>query len=232
MDHHCVFVANCIGAGNHKQLLLLVVYAAACAAHASFLYSRLSRRLPVVAPTVFCWLSSLFMQQLYGIGVDAGSVDRLQAAQSEHRAAERVEVPHAAEARLPTVALASASPPFPDKNRGVGFGALRPNDHPSRRPVAREERTEFADHPGTTGTTATYKYFPAAGLPRDPFCRAAVDDDGGFGAIVRSAFFCRALWISLREEILGDGPWLLWLVPTPARLSPDAEARVYARQNI
>lgn len=243
MDHHCVFAANCIGAGNHKQLLLLVIYAAACAAHAIFLYSRLlSRRPPVVAAasTVFCWLCGLLAQQVYGIGVDAGTVDRLQAAKSEehHRLAERVGAPHAAaaKARLPTAALACAAPSFPDKNRGVGLGALLRLDATAAAAApaaAWKERADFADgRPGATSTvTITAKDFSeAAGLRRDLFCRAAVDGDGASGAIVRGASFCRGLWSSLREEILGEGPWLLWLVPTPARLSPEAEARVYARE--
>eukprot|EP00903_Cladosiphon_okamuranus_P019100 g17577.t1 len=216
MDHHCVFAANCIGAGNHKQLLLLVIYAAACAAHTSFLLSRSSRRLPVLAPMVFCWLCALLVQQLYGIGVDAGTVDRLQAANSERRAAKR--------AAVPKTALASAPLPLLDKNRGLGLGTLRPDPMST---AAWNERTELAYRP-SAGAACAANGFPAAGLPPGPFYRAAVDQ--GSVAALRGASFCRALWSSLREEILGEGPWVLWFFPTPAKLSPEAEARVYSPQ--
>lgn len=219
MDHHCVFAANCIGAGNLKQLLLFMIYAAACAVHAIFLYSCLSGRPPVVVGMIFCWLCGLLTAQLHGIGVGAGAVDRLQAANPEHRAAERVAVPHADEARLPGVALGAASQLF-YKNRGIGFGALRPN---ANAPGAWNERADSAD-------SRIAKAYPATCLRRGRLCGAAVDGNGGYWAIVRGASFCRALWSSLHEETLGEGPWLLWLVPTPARLSPEAEASVYGLQ--
>lgn len=204
------------------------MYAAACAAHASFLYTRSSRRLPVLAPTFFCWLLSLLAQQLYGIGVDAGTVDRLQAANSDHRAAERAaEAPRSAAARVPTAALGSASTPSLDKNRGLELGSLRPDPTSS---VAWKERTESAYRPDAGGTASADNDATAVGRARSPFCGAAVDGGRGSGAVLRGASFCRALWSSLREEILGEGPWVLWLLPTPAKLSPEAEARVYSRQ--
>ncbi len=255
MDHHCVYVANCVGAGNHKQMLLLLVYSSACAAHASFLHTRmfmfhlrrgggdagcglagvgggllpalcgaetLAGRLipPLLASLVFLWLAALLAQQLYGVAADAGTVDRLQAI-------SKAGVPHAqdAAASTPGVVLRSRSPPVPDRSRGVGFGAIRAATAAAAS-VAGKEPAGYVGRPATTTAEMV-----AVGLPRGR--NGGAVGDGGSGApradLRASRFFrVREFCRSLREEILGEGPWLMWFVPTPARLSPEAWERVYA----
>lgn len=187
---------------------------------------------------VFAWLVALLMVQLYGIGVDAGVVDRLQAAAtstSEDRVAEKVGVSSTAaaeprrrerwlgwpqaEAPPPRAVPNSGSSPFPDKNRGVGFGQLLQGA------AASTSGNKESSHSPAAATDVD--------LPRGPSGRrAASDGDGGPGALTTASHFCRDLWPTLRQEILGEGPWLMWFLPTPANLSSEAEERIYAPHDI
>lgn len=116
MDHHCIYAANCVGAGNQKQFLLLLLYSTTSAAYANFLYfgsgalhcrSSTGNREANLADTavsslfkgfgeallacgrcvtwlgaalvlLFSWLAVLLGVHLYGLVVDAGTIDRMQ----------------------------------------------------------------------------------------------------------------------------------------------------------
>lgn len=244
MDHHCHFVANCIGMGNHKQFILLLLYSTALAAYTGFFYFRLlfgrgsrsgdvtsgseniskglrclastaSAMRPMITLLIFAWLAVLLTVQLYGIGVDAGIVDRLQASAKEECLAEKVGIPSTAAVGSqrrerwqgwPQVApLASGSSPFPDASRGVGFGQLHAASNSEEDSSDRTDRRVEA-------------FETAASLPRGPSDRVASDGDAGSEPLRTACCFIRKFWRTLRQEILGEGPWIMWFVPTPAIL--------------
>ncbi|CAM9319904.1 unnamed protein product, partial [Discosporangium mesarthrocarpum] len=83
MDHHCAFASNCIGAGNQKEFLQLLLYSAASrynAAHpvkpSMVLWS--GTLVGGLLLLILMWVSALLVSQIYGIGVGAGAIDRLQ----------------------------------------------------------------------------------------------------------------------------------------------------------
>lgn len=177
---------------------------------------------------VFAWLSVLLTVQLYGIGVDAGIVDRLQAATAEDRVAENMGVSSTAAAepllrerwlRWPQVAppprgeLASGSSPYPDMNRGLGLRQVRD----TAASTSGKELSQRACHPAAAA--AAERFQTAVDLPRGPSYRAASNGDEGSGALKIASCFCRQLWRTLRQEILGEGPWVMWFVPTPPTVS-------------
>lgn len=256
MDHHCIYAANCVGAGNHKQFLLLLLYSGACAAHASFLFllrfgcsldpTAADSLLPfaygsgdtvgvsisngvgskVVAPSswsfarrgglswavvggisslaIFAWLVILLAVQLYGIVVDAGIVDRMQQA---------AMAASSAEAKVIAVG-------------GVEGGVVN-NSSP-------HSSSAFNPPPGDATTWASTGVFRSVvDLPRGPAAESSssggVDGElvSSFCRIGRGASCCKRSWRTLREETLGEGPWLMWFVPSPAKLSPEIERRLY-----
>lgn len=347
MDHHCIYAANCVGAGNLKQFLLLLLYSVACAIYANFLYfSRIARYngtgnvgilgsrdgahssgdssasnlghagenamlskglqgislgneamasdllsekrvldwhrcmvwikracLPIPSVLILAWLMALLAVQLYGIAVDAGKIDRMQAAATPAREAElktevardATEVPDAA---FPP-AIGSARQPA-DDSRGyttawsVASHLERENrgatgrDFPDDRQALHDDAlmtTEGAVHlsPASGNSVASSEggIMQAIRLTRGSWGRRAIEGDAGASAAaenesqacsfgdgnsvgggVRTAACTRTsylqeLWKTVREEILGDGPWIMWLVPTPARLASAPQERMY-----
>lgn len=354
MDHHCIYAANCVGAGNHKQFILLLLYSASCAAHANLLYfwvlgrgrfddsaknalnsvagasaaaaaaaavttaqysasdwqaasmsSSLSpsllsssagggggadprgwrgvvsvvRRLllPVLAVVALFWLVALLSVHLYGVAVDAGTVDRMQAASSSRGAEEAAAAAPAPVAtgsigergrRLLTyrgrVGPAPTGLPAPsggllgflEGELGAG-AALRSTAGNSSRssssnsggagaamPSAARESARSAaiclarrreggfegvtDSPrGPLGRTAATATVAAAGAGAD----AESDGEKCAGKSKEVATLCSVFcgrWKTLREEVLGDGPWVMWFVPSPAKLAPEVRERVFA----
>lgn len=359
MDHHCIYAANCVGAGNHKQFVLLLLYSASCAAHANFLYFRVLGRgrvdgsanntlssvagasaasaaaaattaaqysasawqgastsssssslssligggggggtelrgwrgvvsvargllLQVLAVAVLSWLLAILSVHLYGVAVDAGTVDRMQAA-SLGRSAEE------AAAAAAVVAIGSTgeherrlllyrgravpSPRGPPTPSGGLFGflegeldagaALRNSAGNSNNDSIR--RISSSSSGGAGGAAAAP---PAAGesarsaaislacrreggtqavaeYPRGPLATAAATAAAAAaGAVVesnceerrgtnREATSLRSVFCgrcrTLREEVLGDGPWVMWFVPSSAKLAPEVRERVFAR---
>lgn len=261
MDHHCIYAANCVGAGNHKQFLLLLLYSGACAAHASFLFlfrfgcsldpTAADNLLPfasgsgdtvgvstsngvgskIVAPSswsfarrgglswavaggisslaIFAWLVILLAVQLYGIVVDAGIIDRMQEAAT---AASSVE------AKVITV--------------GGVEGGVDNNSPP-------HSSSAFNPPPPAAATTwaSTGVFRSVVDLPRGPAAESS--SSGGvdgelvscFCRIGRGAACCVRSWRTIREETLGEGPWLMWFIPSPAKFSPETERRLY-RNNL
>ncbi|CAM9525771.1 unnamed protein product, partial [Laminaria digitata] len=253
MDHHCIYAANCVGAGNHKQFVLLLLYSGACAAHANLLYFRVLGRglvdgllLPVLAVAVLSWLVAILSVHLYGVAVDAGTVDRMQAA-SAGRSAEE-----AAAAAAAAAAGSAGSGPAAERGRrlllyrGRTVPSLRGLPMPSNR---LNSGGACASAPSATGESARSAAFPparrreggvqgVADYSRGPLGRAAVtaaavvDANGEECRGMREApslrsSFCDR-WRTLREEVLGDGPWVMWFVPSPAKLSPEVRERVFA----
>ncbi|CAM9235206.1 unnamed protein product [Ectocarpus sp. 12 AP-2014] len=230
MDHHCAFVANCVGAGNHKQMLLFLLYSAACAVHAAFLFCRLCNAslMAVLLVGIFSWLVCLMSSQVQGIRVHAGTVDRMQAAAPGYRAAG------------PAGAL-SAAPPDPRRQDGwpglLPTGRESPPGHLQLPDDGRVTPALDGDVSSSTGQDLTQGarrpafassggFEVAVSLPRaSPGAVAGDAASGGLGLRFR---VIRGLWETVHQEILGEGTWVLWFVPTPARLSPEVEQRVYA----
>lgn len=186
--------------------------------------------LPMFPLLVFAWLAVLLTVQLHGIGVGAGIVDRLQAAAREDLVAEKAgvlssevaEEPRGRERRLgwsqvasaPKGALASGSSPFADLNRGVGHGQLQ-NTAAS---TSGKESLHRACPPAAAAASSTFfaeRFQTAVDLPRGPLDRASNDGEIS-GALKTASCFCPKLWRTLRQELLGEGPWIMWFVPTPA----------------
>ncbi|CAM9361172.1 unnamed protein product [Ectocarpus sp. 6 AP-2014] len=230
MDHHCAFVANCVGAGNHKQMLLFLVYSAACAVHAAFLFCRLCNAflMAVLLVGIFSWLVCLMSLQVHGIRVHAGTVDRMQAAAPGYHAAGQAG------------ALGAAPP---DSRRQDGWPGLLPTRRecpPGHLPLPGDGRvTPVLDEDATSSTgqeltqgarrpasASSGGFEVAVSLPRAP--PSAVAGDAASGGLGLRFRVIRRLLETVHQEILGEGAWFFWFVPTPARLSPEVEQRVYA----
>lgn len=241
MDHHCVYAANCVGAGNHKQFLLSLIYSGACAAH-TLILSRQFSLSRLVSPSVsllyrsplaggdesgssggghqrflfrsvnggmllcsgpavvlLLWSVILFVVQCHGIAVEAGTVDRMQR-QRELAGGQRVRVAQAID-KESTVA------------RILSLSAAAPS--PSMRTSNKQER--FV----ATLTRFFRVVRPNAAISQSdspPGARSAANV--GYGVL-------RGWSKALREEVLGEGPWVMWFLPTRAELTPQAWHRVY-----
>ncbi|CAM9485852.1 unnamed protein product [Ectocarpus fasciculatus] len=230
MDHHCAFVANCVGAGNHKQMLLFLVYSAACAVHAAILFSRLCNAflMTVLLVAVSGWLICLVCTQVHGIRIHAGTVDRMQAAVPGYRPAGQAGA-------LP------AAPPDPRRQDGwLGLLPTGRESPPGPLPLPDDDRVApMLDGDGTSSSGQELRrrarrpasassggFEVAVSLPRAS--PGVVAGDAASGGLELRFRVIRGLWKTVHQEILGEGAWVLWFLPTPARLSPEAEQRVYA----
>lgn len=249
MDHHCIYVANCVGAGNYKQLTLFVLYSLACVAHAASLYLRLHLRcrqgsqlqdmldlgvysggqsparrgaaaMAGVLFVVLIFLAAVLSQQCRGIVADAGVVDRMQTAAAAS----------AATSTMPKCGAAEQS------SVGLLLGMLPPSPAPA---VLESRRGEQQTPRGYLGADAcgVSGFQAAVDLPRGRLGRKIASGETSgcsrrFGlawrsigeGCVRLSSCCR----DLRQEVLGEGPWFTWFLPTPAVLSVEAEERAYA----
>ncbi|CAM9604826.1 unnamed protein product [Ectocarpus sp. 13 AM-2016] len=230
MDHHCAFVSNCVGAGNHKQMLLFLLYSAACAVHAAFLFCRLrsASLMAVLLVGIFSWLVCLMSAQVHGIRVHTGTVDRMQAAAPGYRATGQAGALGAAP---PDPRRQDGWPGLLPKGRESPLGHVSLPDDGSVTPVldgdasssTGQELTQGARRPASASSCG---FEVAVSLARASPCAVAGDAASrGPGLRFRVS---RGLWETVHQEILGEGAWVLWFVPTPARLSPEVEQRVYA----
>lgn len=191
--------------------------------------------LPVVSVVVFTWLAILLIVQLYGVAVDAGTVDRMQAAS----AARVVAVVSPMEPRgrawwgensppSPIVEVSSFS--FP-KKQSAGNDLLQDVEPAAgkytscstssvRRPAAARGLQRVLDsRRGPLGSGAA-----AVVAADDDDCRDSL------GVMKEIAFCVGRWWRTLRVEVLGDGPWVMWFVPLPAKFAPEVKERVYGTQ--
>lgn len=210
MDHHCVYAANCVGARNHKQYLLLLLYSAACAGIAATASLRIQHRARLGAVlgggvlVLLAWIVALILSQIHGIAVDAGTVDRMQ------RAA-RLQTPRAR-------AWASLEAQGSSLQGGAKQGR-------TSLAVAGMLTAPPTGMVGTTGCSAGHAGAAAPGrrLPGHAMSGGSVwSRSRRFWLFVRNKW-----WTTLREETLGEGSWLMWFVPVPASLSPRVMRRVY-----
>lgn len=249
MDHHCIYAANCVGAGNLKQFLLLLLYSAAWTSLAAALsvtswrclvlqpagpclpdaVNEMKRCVPFtpLARTAAClsatmlvalvWIASILFTQCYGIAMDTGIVDRMQrAAELEARRSCKTSESRGESARHPTSAsqvlqghlgedaVESSVMRWLTADSGEETPRVRAAPHPSARVVfGLSERT-----------------------PRTPSQLKASDgtsgrwQDSGQRAVVKR-------WTVLREEILGEDPWPIWLMPLPAKHSSEVSRRLH-----
>lgn len=357
MDHHCIYAANCIGAGNHKQFVLLLLYSAACAAHANLLYFRVLGRglvggspkiassgvakvaaaeatataaqysasawqeastssssswsslwllwssfplisddggggaglrcwhrvasvargilLPVLAVAVLSWLVALLSVHLYGVAVDAGTVDRMQAASAARRAEETAVVVAAAagpvrsmsasdrgrQSLLYRVRALPSRGGFPLSPGGLlGFLEGEKSTGIALRSTTGTRNIDSSSSSGGSGATAPSVVGESArspalslarhreggfqkvvGCPGNPLGTGAADATAATAGVVdtniedcrgarNAASLCssRGLWRTLQEEVVGDGPWMMWFVPLPAKLAPEVRERLFA----
>ncbi|CAN0138414.1 unnamed protein product [Scytosiphon promiscuus] len=246
MDHHCIYVANCVGAGNHKQLMLFVCYSLACVAHAASLYLRLYLRcgkdshldnallvgagaggggrsparrgaaaMAGLLVVVAAFLAAVLTQQCLGIVADAGVIDRMQAA-----AADASSVPEYGAAEMRSIGS------LPPTTAAAGPGTCR---------GVQETQPEYCPDAYARGE---HGFQAAVCLPRGPFGKKTVSEEASssWGARLGLAWrFLDKLYFrlgsccrDLRQDVLGEGPWYTWFLPTAAVLSVEAEERAYA----
>lgn len=286
MDHHCIYAANCIGAGNQKQFLLLLLYSTTSAAYANFLYfgtgalhchsstgnreanladitfdslskgfgeallacGRCVTWLGAALVLLFCWLAVLLGVQLYGVVVDAGTIDRMQnlafsksrgtglvtpwkaANQPDGVEPSRREGSKMAEGMATSLRSSNAWPRPSSVDVVIETGAERiPNaavsgayshlNEPTAPPSSAMDDSRMDAIGGNHG-------FPISG-GNGAF--AAREGEGAGHRTSRSAGGrTSSRWRAFREEVLGEGPWWMWFVPLTAKRKPDVEKRVYA----
>lgn len=285
MDHHCIYAANCVGAGNQKQFLLLLLYSTTSAAYANFLYfgtgalhchsstgnreanladsavaslskgfgeallafGRCATWLGAALVLLFCWLTALLGVQLYGVVVDAGTIDRMQRfAISKSRGTELVtpwkaaNQPEGVEPRkregrkmaegMPASLRSSNASPGPASvdvviETGVGriphaavSGAYSHSNEPTELSSSAMDGSRMDAIGGNHG-------FPS----RDGNGAFAARDgeDAGHPATNSAGGRNSSRWRAFRQEVLGEGPWWMWFIPLPAKHDPDVEKRVY-----
>lgn len=210
-----------------------------------------ARPLPIALVTVFAWLASLLVVQLYGIAVDAGTVDRMQAA-SKARSAEARSGEGAGalavwpasdgtarragwrgeEAPRPPRFLSTVSHRKPStKNEGMGaatFENVVPRTGQRQATPASSSR-DFAAAGGFERVQRVVYFPPRSVLGRGPEEATTADDSSDRRVIVEIACCLRDWLRTFRQEILGDGPWVMWFVPLPAKLAPEVQERVFGR---
>lgn len=235
MDHHCIYAANCVGAGNHKQFLLLLLYSGACAAHAlallrQFFWSRFA------SPNISLLCGYSPFASIAGLDHRVGDdgigdlegfpsgillysgfaavvltwLIALFIAQCHGIAVEAGTVDRMQQARSRGRTPEQQTSVTRDKQSSLALlGSLSTmsasplrtrkaaDDAPTLRHTVRVNRLEMAISQGTHSWR---------------------DSDSSI---------LRAWWKALREEILGEGSWMMWFLPTRAELSPQAASRVY-----
>lgn len=147
---------------------------------------------------LLAWLVALLIVQCHGIAVEAGTVDRLQQAWTTGRTPKQ----QASVARDKRASLAL-------------LGSLSTM---STSPARTRKATDVASTLGPTFRSNRLKAANSqADLPRGTRSGRAPDPS-----------VVGAWWKALREEILGEGPWVMWFLPTRAKLTPRAAGRVYS----
>lgn len=295
MDHHCIYAANCVGAGNQKQFLLLLLYAATCAGHGFVLFfskiffryrpdptatgdfipfgtvsvqitdmidqglvgsgdspeiaggffdavgvSGVALTGSAVAAVLFVWIVALLLVQCYGIVAQAGTIDRMQQQQQQkQREQQRREAfesrrknsasgqaPTATDGNLSLLAVVdslSAAAPFATTSKTQTFACSK-----MKFPLAIGRSATPKGNTLVSPSEVTFR--ESNRLPRGWSAERAPggECDEGYGRDVTVSAVLANRWKVLREEILGDGPWLMWFLPTRAKLAPQVAARVYA----
>ena len=241
MDHHCIYAANCVGAGNQKQFILLLLYSAASVAYAIFLLFRFGATrdsvgsweatLPEASDSssplghavalltsghgvtwvggslllLLSWLVVLLAFHLYGLVIDAGKVDRMQASSTKGR-------------RTESEATYNTASTWSDGSERMKRAGRMTADRTSSIDMDAGTVTSFGIHGRLPNRSGHGTYGRAAGRSDDGFVNRCTSNS--------ERYISR--WTTFRQEVLGDGPWWMWFVPSPAKLAPEVRGRVYA----
>lgn len=175
----------------------------------------------VLLSGVFSWLVCLMSLQVHGIRVHAGTIDRMQAAAGQAGALPTAPPdPRRQDGWLGLLSTGRECPPgpVPLPNDGRAAPVLDGDVSSSMgQQLTRRARRPAASNGGFEVAVSLPRAFPGA-----------VAGDAASGGLARRFRVIRGLWKTVHQEILGEGAWGWWFVPTQARLSPEAEQRIYA----